>query len=202
MAVIHDLTMIDKAKTFYWFILGQWTEIYMRVLSWLPLEIGIFARRKFLPSVLGGLGSNAIIQPGLRIATPKKLFMGSNCQLASDVFITAGGGVRIGDWVGIGPGVKIWSVNHKFQDPDVPFLLQGFDYKEVVIEDDVWIGANAFIMPGVHIGKGAVISAGAVVLNSVPPYVVVMGNPGRVMGWRKRTTEKPDNTEHRAGATP
>ena len=117
--------------------------------------------------------------------------VGSNCNFARRVFITAGGGVRIGDWVGIGPDVKIWSVNHKFSDPDSPWASQGWDYKEVIIEDDVWIGANSFIMPGTRIGKGAIISACTVVSKSVPPYAVMAGNPGRVIGWRKKV-ENPE----------
>src|SRR5437762_11344141 len=125
---------------------------------------GAIMRSLFLPYFLGGLGKNTTLQAGIRITTPKKLSIGSNCNIAQCVFITAAGGVRIGDWVGIGPDAKVWSVNHRFGDPDRPWMLQGWDHEEVVIEDDVWIGANAFIMPGVRIGKGAIISACTVVL--------------------------------------
>jgi maltose O-acetyltransferase len=82
--------------------------------------------------------------------------------------------------------VKVWSVNHRFDDPDQPWLLQGWELKPVVIEDDVWLGANVFIMPGVTIGKGAIVSACAVLSRSVPPYSLVAGNPARVVGWRKQ----------------
>jgi acetyltransferase-like isoleucine patch superfamily enzyme len=76
-------------------------------------------------------------------------------------------------------------VNHRFNDPDVPWILQGWESKPVVIEDDVWLGANAFVMPGVTIGKGAIVSAYAVLAKSIPPYAIVAGNPARVTGWRK-----------------
>jgi len=56
----------------------------------------------------------------------------------------------------------------------------------VTIEDDVWLGANVFVMPGVTIGKGAIVSAGSVVNKSVPSYAIVVGNPARVIGWRKQ----------------
>ena len=85
-----------------------------------------------------------------------------------------------------GPDVKVWSVNHRFDDPDTPWQLQGWEAKEVVIEDDVWLGANVFVMPGVIIHKGAIISAGTVVNKSIPAFALVAGNPGRVVGWRKR----------------
>ena len=101
------------------------------------------------------------------------------------------GGVEIGDWVGCGPDVKIWSVNHRFEDPDRPWLLQGWDKKPVRIEDDVWLGAGVFVMPGITIGKGAIISACALVNKSIPPYALVAGNPARVVGWRKRPEDAP-----------
>jgi acetyltransferase-like isoleucine patch superfamily enzyme len=74
----------------------------------------------------------------------ERLFVGSNCGFERRAFITAGGGVTIGDWVSFGPDVKVWSVNHRYSDPDTPHLLQGWDRKPVVIEEDVWLGANVF----------------------------------------------------------
>jgi acetyltransferase-like isoleucine patch superfamily enzyme len=182
---------MSKVKEFFWRMTSDWSELYMRVLLWLPLRMGIVARQIFLPRMLGGMGKNTEIQPGLRIGSPKKLFIGANCHVAESAYITAGGTVRIGDWVGIGPGAKIWSVNHRFSDPDVPFITQGWDYKEVIIENDVWVGANTFVMPGVRIGTGAVISAGTVLLKSVPPFAIMAGNPGRVIGWRRKMEDQP-----------
>lgn len=155
-------------------------------------------RARFLRFFLGGIGEANVIQANLRVATPEKLTLGSHCNFGEDVFITAGGGVRIGDYVGIGAGAKIWSVTHRYQDPDTPWLLQGWDYQEVVVEDDVWIGAGAFIMPGVRLGKGCIISAMSVVSKSVPPYAIVAGNPGRAIGWRK----KPQAAETVEGVPP
>lgn len=187
----RQMTFMVRAKALYWSIRAEWTGLQLRGLLWLPLRIGVMARRLFLPSFLSGMGEKNNIQGGLTLITPEKFCLGSNCEIAQGVFITAGGGVRLGDWVGIGPDAKIWSVNHRYSDPDTPWILQGWEYKEVIIEDDVWIGANSFIMPGVHVGKGAIISACTVVSKSVPPYAVMSGNPGRVVGWRK----KPDNPD-------
>src|SRR5690606_13730549 len=101
-------------------------------------------------------------------------------------FINGGGGVTIGEWVGIGPDSKIWSVNHRFEDPETPLLLQGYEKQPVVIEDDVWLGANVFIAPGVTIGRGTIVAAGSVVNKNIPAFALVCGNPGRVIGWRKK----------------
>jgi acetyltransferase-like isoleucine patch superfamily enzyme len=150
-----------------------------------PIGLGAWLRARCLRYVLKSLGEHTSIQHGFRITNPEKVSIGSNCNFGLDVFITGGGGVRIGDWVGLGPGVKIWSVNHRFDDADRPWLLQDWEMKEVVIEDDVWLAANTFVMPGVTIGRGAIISACTVVAKSVPAYAIFAGNPGRVIGWRK-----------------
>jgi len=144
------------------------------------------------------LGEHVVIQAGFRVTNPELISVGSNCNFAQGVFITGGGGVSIGDWVGFGPDTKIWSVNHRFDDADRPWLVQGWEKAPVVVEDDVWLGANVFVMPGVTIGRGAIVSASAVVNKSIPAYALVSGNPARVIGWRK----KPAPTEGQAGKVP
>lgn len=80
--------------------------------------------------------------------------------------------ITIGSYVCINDGVKILSASHDLNDP-----LWRHIKKEIIIDDYAWIATNAIILPGVHIGKGAVIGAGAVVSKSVTPYSVVAGNP-------------------------
>ena len=86
------------------------------------------------------------------------------------------------------------SANHKFDRTDIPIQHQGHYSSEiqfnrrkysVVIEDDIWIGARVIILSGTHIGKGSIISAGSVVSSKIPPYSIVVGNPGRVISKRK-----------------
>lgn len=96
------------------------------------------------------------------------------------------GKVMIGKNVMMGPDVCIYAKNHAFDRTDIPMNLQGFaTEKPVVIADDVWIGSRVIILPGVHIGTGAVIGAGAVVTKNVPDYAVVGGNPACVLKMRK-----------------
>jgi maltose O-acetyltransferase len=173
-------------KQVYWEARLELKYLFIWFLSRLPLRLGNWLRSHFLRHLIGGMGRDCTIQANIRIGNPEKLHIGNHCNFGQDVFIMAGGGVRIGNYVGIGAGAKIWSVNHRYDNPDIPWLLQGWEYKEVVIEDDVWIGASAFIMPGVTLGKGAIISACSVLSKSVPPYSIVAGNPGRVIGWRKK----------------
>jgi acetyltransferase-like isoleucine patch superfamily enzyme len=91
------------------------------------------------------------------------------------------GGVTIGDRVYLSPSVHIYSSDHVFGDPGVPFVEQGVTAKGVTIEDDCWIGAMAIILDGVKIGKGSVVAAGSVVTKDVPAHCLVAGAPARVL---------------------
>lgn len=177
----------SRLKTMMWSFRTGLKGIALSVLCAVPFRIGVWLRTWLLPAFLGRMGSNTIVHSGFRVTMAHRVSVGSHCHFGPDVFITGGGGVSIGDWVGFGPDVKVWSVNHRFEDPDTPWLLQGWESKPVVIEDDVWLAANVFVMPGVTIGRGAVVSAGTVVSKSVAPFAIVAGNPGRVVGWRKRS---------------
>ena len=177
---------MKTAKRIWWRLGAELKALALWFLSGIPTGLGVWMRAKFMPRFLQHLGEHTTLQSGMRITNPEKVRIGSHCNLAQGVFITGGGGVLIGDWVGFGPDVKVWSVTHRFDDPDRPWLLQGWEKKPVTIEDDVWLGANAFVMPGVTIGRGAIVSAGAVVNKSIPPFAIVAGNPGRVLGWRKK----------------
>ena len=112
------------------------------------------------------------------------LRVGKNSGWGVGCFINAGGGVTIGDNVLIGPRVVIHSLNHVYKDASVLIRLQGHVAKPVVIEDDVWIGAGAVILPGVRVGRGAVVGAGSVVTKDVPAFGVVVGNPARLVRFR------------------
>lgn len=181
----------DAPKRIWWDLRTELKAFAMWFLALLPSTFGARVRSVCMPCFLQHLGRNTVLQTRVRFTKPENIWIGSNCNLAWGAVLTGGGGIRIGDWVGFGPDVKIWSQNHRFDDPDRPWLLQGLTRKPVVIEDDVWLGANVFVMPGVTIGKGAIVSAGSVVSKSVPPYALVAGNPGRVVGWRKQPAGRP-----------
>ena len=91
------------------------------------------------------------------------------------------GPVTIGSHVNLAQGITITALNHNFEDKNKRIDEQGVSTKPVVIGDDVWIGANAVILPGVTIGKHAVVAAGAVVTTDVPENTVVGGVPAKVI---------------------
>ena len=122
---------------------------------------------------------NSAFQCNIYIADTKNLKIGKHCQINERVFLQA---ATIGDYVMIAPDVKILSTTHIHSRVDVPMVLQGETESEIVnIADDVWIGRNAIIMPGVSIGKGAIVGAGAVVTKNIKPYTIVGGVPAKLI---------------------
>lgn len=91
------------------------------------------------------------------------------------------GPVCMGSHVNLAQGITVTALNHNFEDTQLRIDEQGITTKPVVIGDDVWIGANAVILPGVTIGHHTVIAAGAVVTKDVPPYTLAGGVPAKVI---------------------
>ena len=97
------------------------------------------------------------------------------------IHCTVIGPVSIGNNVNLAQGITVTALNHNFTDTSRRIDEQGISTKPVVIGDDVWIGANAVILPGVTIGRHVVVAAGAVVTNDVPNNCVVGGVPAKVI---------------------
>lgn len=96
------------------------------------------------------------------------------------------GPVHIGSDVMMGPNCTIYTQNHAYEDIHKPMNQQGFSQERpVVIGDDVWIGGQVIILPGVKVGSHSIIGAGSVVTKDVPQYAVVGGNPAKVIKFRK-----------------
>jgi acetyltransferase-like isoleucine patch superfamily enzyme len=155
----------------------------------------------WLASVPGGIGSwlrrhlygfescgdDVLLGEGFWVEFPGRLSIGEHVTTNKDCYINAGGGVTVGDWALIGPGALIYSQNHRIDGIDMPVSMAGYDFGPVVIDADVWIGARAIVLPGVTIGRGAVVAAGAVVSNDVEPRSVVAGVPARHVRYREET---------------
>ena len=118
------------------------------------------------------------------LSCSSKVFIADNSGVRVDCELR--GAVTIGKNVMMGPECVFFSRNHAFDRVDIPMCQQGFqEEKCIVVGDDVWIGRRAMIMPGIHIGTGAIVAAGAVVSKDVPDYAVVAGNPAVIKKYRK-----------------
>lgn len=129
-------------------------------------------------------GRGVVIYPGVWIAPGRNLVVEDDVDLAKDVLITTSGGVYIGKRVLVGYRTQILSANHSIPPVGEPFPVSGDVLAKVVIQKDVWIGANCIITPGVTIGEGAVVAAGSVVTKDVAPNSIVGGVPAKLIRMR------------------
>ena len=147
--------------------------------------VGNFPSRRireiYLKGWLGRLGPKSGVQMGCRFLNGRKVFLGErNVINFGCLFDGRKFSIRTGSNVSIGPEATILTLGH---DPrSATFEDRGGD---VVIADRVWIGYRAIVLPGVTIGEGAVVGAGAVVTKNVEPYTIVAGNPVRKIGARE-----------------
>jgi acetyltransferase-like isoleucine patch superfamily enzyme len=112
--------------------------------------------------------------------------VGNNVAFNRGVHINAacGGKIQIGNNSLIGPGVVMRTANHQYSRTDINIQVQGHIAADIIIEDDCWIGANAIILGGVSIGKGAVIGASSVVTKDIPSMAVAVGVPAKIIKYR------------------
>jgi acetyltransferase-like isoleucine patch superfamily enzyme len=132
-------------------------------------------RRKALEIAIGQKLPGFYIDPDVRISGVENLVIGRNVSLHYWSFISAHGGLTIGDDVAIGHGCSILATEHSFDDPRNTIKSQPIPFHPVVIGNDVWIGANVTILSGVTIGPRSIVAAGAVVTRSFPEGHAVIG---------------------------
>lgn len=141
-------------------------------------------------------GSQIIIEEGVRIDSFVKIkpvggkgnvHIGRNSYLNSGVVIYSGNGVNIGEGVLIASNCTLAPVNHEYIQRDSCIIEQRFKASKggIIIEDDVWIGANSAILDGAIIRKGAVVGACSLVNKEIEPYSINIGIPTKITGYRK-----------------
>lgn len=176
-----------------------------RLVDWLIMN-QVETRPRWFIRMLAPLyqhrGKHAVIHRSVRMDTPpyRKFFLGDYSVVESfacinnavgDVMIgnhtriglhnTIIGPVTIGNHVNLAQGITVTALNHNFSDAEKRIDEQGVNTTPVVIGDDIWIGANAVILPGVTIGSHSVVAAGSVVTKDVPPHSLVAGVPAKII---------------------
>ena len=161
--------------------MGNVWEIVSQTIEWsaeLNTSISIHQIREVLSKIIGKQ-----ISENTTVFVPFYTNFGRHIQLGENVFINHGcsfldlGGITIEDDVLIGPKVNLITENH----PIDPRKRKNLDLKSIVIKKNVWIGANATILPGVTIGENSIVAAGAVVNKDVPSNVIVGGVPAKTI---------------------
>jgi len=162
---------------------------------------------EFEPRQLARLGQGVVFEAGVLVFHPEqveigddvyighytilkgyhknRLVIGSGTWIGQQCFFHSAGGLTIGCNVGIGPGVRIITSYHVEEGIDTPILHSRIELAQVAIADDVDLGVGCVVLPGVTIGRGAQLGAGAVVTCDVPAYGVAAGVPARVLRDRR-----------------
>lgn len=143
-----------------------------------------YLRAKFWSLFLGSCGSNVFILRSCNLMNPSKIHLGNYVSINHHTSLGGHGNLNIGNYVLIGPNCNILTANHSFSRYDVPIMHQGITFKDITIEDDVWIGASVVVLPGVTIGRGAIIASNAVVSKDVPSFAIVGGVPAKILKYR------------------
>jgi galactoside O-acetyltransferase len=181
-------------------------DVLRALVAAVPSRLGVFLRRlAYRPFMAGGalfdlepgvridglgnlaIGDGTCVESDCTLLCPgAPMVLGANCYLNRNVRLGSSGdaGFTMGDNVMVGPNVVMDTSRHNDARIDIPMKLQGMSYAPIVIEDDVWIGANVVVTCGVTVGRGSIVGAGAVVTRDVPPYSVVAGVPARVVRQR------------------
>lgn len=143
-------------------------------------HVPIHHLRRFFYRLAGmRIGVGTSIHTGLRLYDPAGITIGKDTIIGEDAVLDGRGPIIIGNHVAFATGVMIYNSQHDIRDPQFVAIT-----KAVHIDDYVFVGPRAIILPGVHIGKGAVVGAGAVVTKDVPSGVVVGGVPALPIGDR------------------
>lgn len=167
---------------------GVLSEIYHLFLTfqmWIPLHV---IRKLTCKVFMKTFSFSSSIRRNVDLRSPYRISIGKNCNINKNCVLDGRGELLIGNNVDIAQDVYIWTEEHDYNCP-----MYTAKIASVLIEDYVWIASKATILPGVKIGRGAVIACGAIVTKDVPPLSIVAGIPAKVIGTR------PDNFKYKLG---
>ena len=121
-----------------------------------------------------------VIKPGVRVKYPWLLRIGNHCWLGEDCWIDNLVDVSLGNDVCIPQGAYLCTGNHDWSDPAFGLIA-----KSIVIHDSAWVGAKAFVAPGVVLGEAAIAAAGSVIYKNIPDFQIHAGNPAAFIRYRE-----------------
>ena len=170
------MCLIKKIETKY---LSFLTEVC------LPLVLTNKRRVKILRRIGVTIKGQVLTMKGLEVRGAKKLVINNGVCLGPNILLDARMGLEIGESAVIAYQAIIWSLNHDYND--IHFNVKG---AKTTIGKYVWICSRSIILPGITVGDYAVIASGAIVTKDVPPYAIVAGIPGKIVGYREKKEYK------------
>ncbi len=177
--------------------------LFLFVLAYPDTTLGTLLRRRYWSGRLKRCGTAALFRRHTSIGSPQLVEIGDHFAIGEGSMIGADAskGIYIGNNVMVARGTYMHAANHKIDNLDQPISQQGYECRtiehenrefSIVIEDGVWIGSNVVIVSGAKIGRGTVVSAGSVVSGEVPPYSIIVGNPGKRVMSRKKILSRSE----------
>ena len=192
--LLGSVTMAQAATLYA----EEWIGSLLRPI---PGLLGFGLRYLFYRLLFARLAGFGYISRGVHFIHSYGIRFGRNDHINTGCTFDGRGGLTMGDNVLIGPNVVIVSSQHRWDlSTELPIIQQGHQSAPITIGDDVWIGANAVVTPGVTLATGTVVGAGSVVTASTEPYAIVAGSPARVIGRRPQAEPHPPSSArlHRA----
>ncbi len=183
-------------------------QVYIEILKSIPTEIGVRVRYLAYKPLFKKTDGFFRIDSGVTILGFENIELGKDISFMKNSYVYAndGGSILIGDNFGmntnsqlgasfgkivigndcqIAPNCVLRASNHTFENPDIPFRLQGHTYGEIIIEDDVWIASNCVVTANTKIGRSSIIGASSVVTKDVEAYSIMGGVPAKLIRKRK-----------------
>lgn len=162
-------------------IINWWLDLKLFFVHLISLHVPVYSVRKLVFRLVGvRIGKGTTIHMGCKFFDPRGVSIGTDSKIGDRAFLDGRSALIIGDHVDIASEVMIYNSEHDIESGEFSAVEE-----PVEIGDYVFIGPRALILPGVKIGRGAVVAAGAVVTKEVPDFVVVGGVPAKPIGERK-----------------
>jgi maltose O-acetyltransferase len=206
-AAAKQVSIVDQVREFFHAlelrqIASVWLEEWLGALTRpIPSFAGYVVRYLVYRLLFRRLDGFCMFATGVRFSHAYGISAGRNFRVNTGTFVDGRGDLTIGANVLVGPNVAILSSDHEWRKPGLPIYLQGHRLSPTRIGDDVWIGANAVITPGVTLATGTLVGAGAVVTADTEPYSIVAGVPARPIGTRP-SVENPSGSGVGASIAP
>jgi acetyltransferase-like isoleucine patch superfamily enzyme len=177
------LALIEVVSKYFYPLVLAVSFVY----DFFRIFITIFAtlRNERLKRKFRGCGKGVFLHGPINISGASNISVGNNVHLGANAYIRGEGGLRLGSNIHVSRNLTVYTINHNYEGECLPYDHEMIA-KPVVIEDNVWIGVDVVICPGVTVGEGAIIGMGCVVSSDVPPLSIVGGQKQRVLKYRDK----------------